>query len=207
MFDSNSRSSFVYKWFYLLRTNIYYHLIFKKKLSHIAVKPHVWGIWNIEISGPNIKFNGEVKIFGGNSDKTRLTSVQIGEFEGKISIGNNVLIMNGVRISSASEISIGDNCMLANYCYIMDSDWHDIYDRSKMVGKSEPVVLENNVWIGDSAIICKGVKIGENSVIGAGSVVTCDIPANVIAAGNPARVVEKLDPEKIVKAESSGSVR
>ena len=50
--------------------------------------------------------------------------------------------------------------------------------------------------IGDSAIVCKGVTIGKNSIIGAGAVVTCDIPANVVAAGNPARVIRKLDPAR-----------
>ena len=56
--------------------------------------------------------------------------------------------------------------------------------------------LERNVWIGDGVIVCKGVRIGENSVIGAGSVVTKDIPANVIAAGNPAKPVKSLDVDR-----------
>jgi len=106
--------------------------------------------------------------------------------------------MSGARISSASEIIIGDDCMLANFCYIMDADWHDIYDRTSSPGKSAPVVLEKGVWIGDSAIVCKGVRIGENSIVGAGSVVRKDVPANVVVIGNPAQIVKKLDPEKIV---------
>ena len=62
-----------------------------------------------------------------------------------------------------------------------------------------PVQIGNNVWVGDSAIVCKGVTIGENSVIGAGSVVTSSIPANTIAAGNPARVVKPLDADRELK--------
>ena len=66
-----------------------------------------------------------------------------------------------------------------------------------------PVTLGNNVWIGDGAKVCKGVTIGDNSVIGAGSIVTSDIPANSIAAGNPARVIKPLDPSQpLVKRES-----
>jgi serine acetyltransferase len=62
-----------------------------------------------------------------------------------------------------------------------------------------PIVLERNVWLGDGVIVCKGVRIGENSVVGAGSVVASDLPSNVIAAGNPARVMRELDPaERIV---------
>jgi serine acetyltransferase len=57
-------------------------------------------------------------------------------------------------------------------------------------------VLENNVWLGESVIVNKGVTIGENSVIGAGSVVTKNIPANVIAAGNPARVIKTINPDR-----------
>ena len=58
------------------------------------------------------------------------------------------------------------------------------------------MILERNVWIGDGAIVCKGVTIGENSVIGA-AVVTKDIPANVIAAGNPAKPIKPLDPNPV----------
>ena len=83
--------------------------------------------------------------------------------------------------------------MFAAGAYITDADWHDIYDRTEVVGQTRPVILKKNVWIGDGATICKGVTIGENSVIGAGSVVATDIPSNVVAAGNPARVVKELD--------------
>ena len=83
--------------------------------------------------------------------------------------------------------------MIASNVYVSDSDWHDIYNRVSM-GTTAPVTIEENVWIGDSAIICKGVTIGENSIIGAGAVVSRDIPPNTIAAGNPARVVKELDP-------------
>jgi acetyltransferase-like isoleucine patch superfamily enzyme len=115
------------------------------------------------------------------------------EESGRIQIGKYALICPGVRISSAQEIVIGDSCMLAQGAYISDSDWHDIYDRSASVGKKAAVRLGNNVWIGDSTIVCKGVSIGDNSIIGAGSVVVHDIPQNVVAAGNPAAIIKKLD--------------
>jgi carbonic anhydrase/acetyltransferase-like protein (isoleucine patch superfamily) len=57
------------------------------------------------------------------------------------------------------------------------------------------VVIADNVWLGDGAIVCKGVTIGTNSIIGAGAVVVRDIPANTVAAGNPAQVVKTLDPD------------
>ncbi len=73
---------------------------------------------------------------------------------------------------------------------------HDIYNRIDSMGNPGPVRIEKNAWIGDSAIVCKGVTIGENSIVGAGSVVISSIPPNTIAAGNPAKVVKHLDPEK-----------
>ena len=90
--------------------------------------------------------------------------------------------------------SIGANTMIAAGVYLTDADWHDIYDRTRVIGRHGDIVLEDNVWIGDGTIVCKGVTVGANSIVGAGSVVTRHIPANVIAAGNPARVVRPLDP-------------
>ncbi|MFC1895340.1 acyltransferase [Thermodesulfobacteriota bacterium] len=112
-----------------------------------------------------------------------------------IRIGKYALICPGVRIHSATEIVIGDGCMMAQGAYITDSDWHGIYDRCQPVGNSAPVRIGDNVWIGDHAIICKGVTIGDNSIVGAGSVVTRSIPPNTVAVGNPAAIVRELDTE------------
>ncbi len=71
-------------------------------------------------------------------------------------------------------------------------------------GSTIPVHIGENVWIGDSAIICKGVSIGENSIIGAGSVVVKDVPANAIAAGNPAAVLKYLEPGRPIKTRGNG---
>lgn len=120
---------------------------------------------------------------------------------GFIDIGHYCLVCPGVRISSSRGITIGSNCMLASHVYVTDADWHGIYNRIDM-GQTAPVTIEENVWIGDSAIICKGVTIGQNSIIGAGSVVVDPVPANSIAAGNPAKVVKKLDQNKTIIARS-----
>jgi acetyltransferase-like isoleucine patch superfamily enzyme len=197
MFNEDTKSSFIKKLYFIFKTQLYYTFSFKKKFSSIKGKPYAWGIWNIVVYGPNISLGEKVLIAAADGYKTTLTTIKKGNHEGRITIGDNVLIMNGVRLSSASEIRIGDGCMLANFCYIMDADWHDVYDRTSSPGKTAPVILENGVWVGDSAIICKGVTIGENSIIGAGSVVAKNIPPNVIAAGNPVKVLKKLDPGKV----------
>jgi len=199
MFNKNEKSSFLFKLWFLFKSEIVFRFSFKKKIASMAGRPNVWGIWNIVVYGPNIHLGKNITMVGADGFKTNLTTINFGGHEGRIKIGDNVLVMNGVRISSAKEIIIGNSCTLANFCYIMDSDWHDIHDRNSIPGKSLPVILEDNVWIGDSAIICKGVRIGENSIIGAGSVVREDVPPNAVAIGNPAKVVRYLDPERVVK--------
>ncbi|MBF0202440.1 MAG: acyltransferase, partial [Desulfamplus sp.] len=153
-----------------------------------VVKP-----WHVEIFGGPVSIGDNITLLAASDKKTRLTVWSNQKHVPGIRIGDHVLISPGVRISAAREIVISDNCMIASNAYITDSDWHGIYDRSMPPDTAFPVILGPNVWIGDSAIICKGVTIGENSIIGAGAVVSSNIPANVIAAGNPARVVKQLD--------------
>lgn len=149
--------------------------------------------WHIELFGACIHA-GHFNTFIAAPDKKVRLSVWTDNPDVKgIKIGNYCLICPGVRISAASEINIHDSVMLASGAYITDADWHEIYDRGTPIGNTAPVTLEENVWIGDSAIVCKGVTIGKNSIIGAGSVVVSDIPPDCIAAGNPAKVVKRLD--------------
>lgn len=168
-------------------------------LSVLGPHPYIIKPWYIELFGGPISIGSHVTLLGCPDKRTRLTVwSEKKEIDG-IRIGDHVLISPGVRISAANSIQIADSCMIASHAYITDSDWHGIYDRSLPPTTRSKVVLEENVWIGDSAIVCKGVSIGKNAIIGAGAVVTSDIPANVVAAGNPARVVRKLDPaQKII---------
>jgi len=158
--------------------------------------------WHVEVFGSPVLLGNYATVIATPDKKIRFSVWSEKKDMGRIHIGSFCIISAGVRISSASGIHIGDNCMIVSGSYITDSDWHDIYDRVS-TGKSRPVRIENNVWIGDSSIICKGVTIGENSIIGAGSVVVNEIPPNSIAAGNPARVVKSLDAnQKFVPRES-----
>jgi len=152
--------------------------------------------WYVNISGPNIVIGDSVTMIG-----ERASPVSIGVWgrepgQGSITIGNSVLLSPGIRISAADQIVIGDSVMMANGVYITDSDWHGIYDRTKRGEEICPVHIENNVWLGDGAKVLKGVRIGENSIVGAGAIVSRDVPANVVVAGNPAEIVKQLDPEK-----------
>jgi len=150
--------------------------------------------WHVEIFGANVEVGDYATIIAAPDKKVRLSVWSTLETGGHIRIGNYCLICPGVRLGASQSIRIGDNSMIAGNVYITDSDWHGIYNRAAM-GVSAPVTIGENVWIGDSAIICKGVTIGENSIVGAGAVVTKDVPPNAIAAGNPAKVVRHLDPD------------
>ena len=152
--------------------------------------------WNVQTYGRHIRAGRNLHIVTDSHRKVAFSTWNVGDHQGHITLGDNVLVCPGCRFDSAGSITIGDNCMFASSAYITDADWHDVYDRTEAVGTTRPVVLEDNVWIGDRATVCKGATIGTKSVIGAGSVVASDIPANVIAAGNPARVVKPLDPER-----------
>ena len=157
--------------------------------------PIIFRPWYVEVFGAPVVIGDYVFIIAAADNRVRLSVWADQQVSGRIRIGDYALLCPGVRISSASQISIGDNCMIASGAYITDSDWHDVYNRIAF-GKTDPIEIADNVWIGDSAIVCKGVSIGENSIIGAGAVVVNAIPSNCIAAGNPAQVVRHLDPDE-----------
>lgn len=151
--------------------------------------------WSISIFGAPITAGDNLHIISGPHAPVQLCVWRGPNSNGRIALGNHCLLTPGVRISSASSISIGDNCMFAFGVYLTDADWHGVYDRTHTIGDSAPIVVGDNVWFGDSAFCGKGVTIGDNAIIAAHAVVVNDVPANSIAAGNPARVVKQLDPD------------
>lgn len=126
--------------------------------------------------------NSQVAVVGHDKEPAQL---EIGEFT---SIGPSTVI------NAANRIQIGKRCLIAWNCDIMDTDFHSIILSEEEPARpiSAPVCIGDDVWIGARCIILKGVTIGENSVIGAGSVVSSDIPPHSLAAGNPARVLRTI---------------
>ena len=119
-----------------------------------------------------------------------------------LTIGNNVG-MSSTVIWCHKSIAIGTNVKVGANSYILDSDCHSInfeHRRTLSIDKHHkhdaPIVIEDDVLIGMNCMILKGVTIGARSIIGAGSVVTKSIPADCIAAGNPAKVIKQLKIEK-----------
>jgi maltose O-acetyltransferase len=117
-----------------------------------------------------------------------------------VEIGDGAEINNGVMIKSEGPgIRIGPRALLGSRIFIYDSDFHELDPRRRRGGRPAmaPVTLGENVFVGDCSIILRGVSVGADSVIGAGSVVTGPIPPGVVAAGNPARVVRELDAAEV----------
>lgn len=110
-----------------------------------------------------------------------------------IEVGENFYANYGCTILDVNKVKIGDNVLLAPNVQIYTAT-HPIDPVERLTGKeyAKPIVIGNNVWVGGGTIICPGVKIGNNVTIGAGSVVTKDIPDNVIAVGNPCRVIKSI---------------
>lgn len=115
-------------------------------------------------------------------------------------IGNNARIGYGTVVSVSKEVTIGSDTLIGTHCLIMDSDDHPMEPEARRarepVSREEvsPVKIGNNVWLGTRVVILKGTTIGDNSVIGANSLVSKDVPANCVAIGFPARVVKsKID--------------
>ena len=109
-----------------------------------------------------------------------------------IRVGDNFYAGYNCVMLDYAEIKIGDNCLIGPNVGIYTTGHNlDPVNRYKS-GFAKPIKIGNNVWIGGNACIMPGVKIGDNSVIGAGSVVTKDIPSGVIAAGNPCKVIRNI---------------
>jgi acetyltransferase-like isoleucine patch superfamily enzyme len=160
-----------------------------------------WQLRRCDVLPPTVRVRGHVRVekYGGRIEvgervrfEGRTIPVEIVAHRGAVvRIGNGTYVNYATSISAHHEVTIGDNCLIGNYVVIMDSDYHDVHDRTRG-GYAASVVIEDDVWIGIRATILKGVRIGRGSVIGAGAVVTEDIPPGSVAFGVPARVVRRL---------------
>jgi len=164
----------------------------------VRLGPHasIMKPWYVHISGNNIRIGRSFTAIGEPGARVEIGVWGREQGRGRIEIGDCVLMSPGSRLSASDEITIGDATMLANGAYVTDSDWHTLYDRTGRDERITPVRIGRNCWLGDHATVLKGVTIGDNSVVAARAVVTKDVPPNAVVAGNPARVVRELDPDR-----------
>jgi maltose O-acetyltransferase len=117
--------------------------------------------------------------------------VELDSTDGPLTIGDRTYINYGTSISATAGVSIGRDCLIGNYVIVMDSDFHDVYDRAK-AGKAAPIIIEDEVWLAARTTVLKGVRIGKGAVVAAGAVVTKDVPPRTLVAGVPAKVIRTL---------------
>lgn len=145
--------------------------------------------------GANSRISGELTLFGHG---------------GQISIGEWCFVGEQSRLWSGREIAVGNRVLISHHVTIMDNLTHPIDHEERAAHCKEiftnghpheldlddrPVCIEDDVWIGCQSVILRGVNIGKRSIVAAGSVVTKDVPPDVIVAGNPATVIKRLTPK------------
>jgi maltose O-acetyltransferase len=130
--------------------------------------------------------------------KTRLVGtvtpleIVVGE-HGVLAVGEQVFINYGTSIGALKHVTIGSATNIGSYVIIIDNNFHHIDPERRLeVPESAPVTIGTNVWLGSRVTVLPGTTIGDHSVIGAGSVVSGTIPARVLAAGIPARVIREI---------------
>ncbi len=144
--------------------------------------------------GNNVTFNSG---FFSNLLGLYQRSIIVAKKQAKIKIGNNVGA-SGVTVYSWNSVEIGDNTKIGANVKIIDTDFHPINPEERLVGNNDisltkPIEIGKNVFIGMNSIILKGTRIGDNCVIGAGSVVSGCFEDNCVIAGNPAKLIRKID--------------
>jgi acetyltransferase-like isoleucine patch superfamily enzyme len=164
---------------------------------NVHLEPGLLGNGRLRISGPGrVEFEADVNAWS-HAEVNRLITTRPGAV---IHIGRHARL-NGCTIVAAERVEVGADCVLGS-CEVRD---HLPYSESpidrRRPGRAQPVVIEDNVWIGGQVCVLPGVRIGRDTVVGIHAVVFDDIPPGVIVGGNPARVLRRLD------SDSSGDNR
>ena len=178
----------------------YYKLKFRLLNRNVKIGRNFYVRGSLRIKGPGrVRIGNNVEIDRGNFPVTPYTN----NSDAEILVGDGAKL-RAVRFSCCQRIEIGDGSMLAE-CRILDTDFHSInpYRRNDPTAiKESPVKIGKNVWIGTDCFIMRGVTVGDNATIAAGSVVysQTQVPAFSVFGGNPATLIKKLDMERLNKS-------
>ncbi len=133
------------------------------------------------------------KLLGNTKENFLIEQPFICDYGYNIEIGENFYANHNLTILDCNKVKFGDNVFIAPNCSFYTAGHPlDVETRNKGLEYAKPIEVGNNVWIGGNVVILPGVKIGDNAVIGAGSVVTKNIPSNVLAVGNPCKVIREI---------------
>jgi acetyltransferase-like isoleucine patch superfamily enzyme len=149
--------------------------------------------------GDGVQIRGRLRLRRGVTvtigDRTRLNKRVRFAGPGEVRIGADCLL-NGTWMGCWQSIQVGDRCLLSD-CELVDNDFHNLdpAHRHEPPGPATraPIVVGDNVWIGTGSLVLKGVRVGRDSVVGAGTVVRSDIPPRVVVIGNPQQIVKRFD--------------
>ena len=154
--------------------------------------------WKLNQTQPRTEeyFKVQKELFGENIGENSIVVAPLGGvcFD-RIKIGNGVFINSNLLAMARGGITIEDNVQIAGNVQLLTNN-HDLYDR--MVLTCKPILIKEGAWIGAGATILPGVCIGQKAIVGAGSVVTKDVPDYGVAVGNPAKVIKYLEPDRFV---------
>ena len=163
---------------------------FKNKIRFSSYRVGIENNTQVIINGNTAKI-----VFGKTNYFYRLGNLEVFD-SGKLVFGNNISINKGFSIVSRESIVFGNNVMIGPNAMIYDHD-HSFNKKNitfkKQGYNSSSITIGDNVWIGANVFISKGVKIGNNVVVAANSVITKDIPNNSLVAGNPFKIIKKIN--------------
>ena len=190
----------------LMRKFFYWQLWLYEIFSTIIakIKFRLWGI----VYGEGIRTIGRIIVFRTPKSEIRIGNycvfnsssklnfrginhpciLQTGTNHARIIIEDHVE-MSGCSIVCNDSVTIGNHVLFGANCQIGDRDGH----QDRYASKPAPIIIEDGVWLGMNVTVLKGVTIGKNTIIGANSLVTKDIPANCIAAGSPCKIIKEID--------------
>jgi len=190
----------------LMRKFFYWRLWLYERYSTIIAK-FKFKLWGI-VYGEGIRTIGRIIVFRTPKSEIRIGNycvfnsssklsfrginhpciLQTGTKHARITIGDHVE-MSGCSIVCNNSVIIGNNVLFGANCQIGDRDGH----QDRYASKPAPIIIEDSVWLGMNVTVLKGVTIGKNTIIGANSLVTKDIPANCIAVGSPCKVIKQRE--------------
>ena len=152
--------------------------------------PYIQGRGRIEL-GANVRLSGKPSISFGSAE---------GDESPVLRIGDGTFIGHACGFNVGRAVTVGKHCLFATGVLVYDQDGHPLDAAERRAGRPtppdaiRPVTIGDDVWVGAGTIILKGVTVGDRAIIAARSVVTTDVPADTIAAGNPARVIRPMPP-------------
>ena len=137
------------------------------------------------------------EILGSTKDNFLIEQPFICDYGYNIEIGENFYSNHNLTILDCNKVKFGDNVFIGPNCsFYCALHSLDIKTRNKGLEYAKPITVGNNVWFGGSVVVLAGVTIGNGAVIGAGSVVTKDVPDNVVVVGNPARIIKEIEQDE-----------